>query len=51
MEFKLNISIEGQKHVSCKVTVKPVRKFEIYFLPHSHVDIGYTHTQEEVELM
>lgn len=31
------------------VTLKPVRKFEVYFLPHSHVDIGFTHKQDDVE--
>lgn len=31
------------------VTLKPVRPFEVYFLPHSHVDIGFTHLQDEVE--
>ncbi|MEO6040143.1 MAG: hypothetical protein ABIQ93_17145, partial [Saprospiraceae bacterium] len=29
--------------------LKPVRPFEVYFLPHSHVDIGFTHQQSEVE--
>lgn len=31
------------------VTLKPVRPFEVWFLPHSHVDIGFTHLQAEVE--
>jgi hypothetical protein len=31
--------------------LQPVRKWEVYFLPHSHVDIGYTHLQSEVERM
>ncbi len=50
-ELTLNISIEAQSTISKKVTVKPVRKFMVYFLPHSHVDIGYTHTQKQVEEM
>ena len=29
--------------------VKPVRKWVVYLLPHSHVDIGYTDIQPEVE--
>lgn len=31
------------------VTLKPVRHFDVYFLPHSHVDIGFTHQQSDVE--
>jgi alpha-mannosidase len=31
------------------LTLKPVRPFEVCFLPHSHVDIGFTHLQAEVE--
>jgi hypothetical protein len=30
-------------------TLKPVRKWVVYLLPHSHVDIGYTHVQTDVE--
>lgn len=33
------------------VTLRPVRPFEVYLLPHSHVDIGFTHKQAEVERM
>jgi hypothetical protein len=31
------------------ITLKPVRKWVVYLLPHSHVDIGYTHVQTDVE--
>ncbi|HID77214.1 MAG TPA: hypothetical protein EYP56_14620 [Planctomycetaceae bacterium] len=32
-----------------QVILKPVRKWELYLLPHSHTDIGYTKVQTEVE--
>ncbi len=31
-----------------ELMVKPVRKWVMYFLPHSHVDIGYTQLQTDV---
>ena len=31
------------------IPLSPARKLEIYLLPHSHVDIGYTKIQTEVE--
>jgi hypothetical protein len=34
-----------------ELRLKPVRPFEVYFLPHSHVDVGFTHLQDEVEKM
>ncbi|MCB0556743.1 MAG: hypothetical protein KDD02_24570, partial [Phaeodactylibacter sp.] len=36
---------------SYSVQLRPVRAFEVYLLPHSHVDIGFTHKQAEVERM
>ncbi len=32
-------------------TIKPARQLTIYLLHHSHVDIGYTHLQAQVEKM
>ncbi len=32
-----------------QLTLKPVRQWIVYLLPHSHVDIGYTHVQTDVE--
>lgn len=33
------------------LTLHPVRPFEVWLLPHSHVDVGFTHLQSEVEMM
>jgi alpha-mannosidase len=32
-----------------QIALKPVRKWVVYLLPHSHVDIGYTQLQSDVE--
>ena len=45
----LTIQVEGRTIAQRSVTLKPVRKWVVYLLPHSHVDIGYTHVQTEVE--
>ena len=37
------------KVASATLRVRPVRQWVVYLLPHSHVDIGYTHVQTEVE--
>lgn len=42
------ITIDDRSPVTKAITLKPVRHFEVYFLPHSHVDIGFTHTQDDV---
>ena len=39
----------GKATLTGRVTLKPVRKWVVYLLPHSHVDIGYTHVQSDVE--
>jgi alpha-mannosidase len=50
-ETPVTVSIEaaGKKLATRSVTLKPVRRWVVYLLPHSHVDIGYTHVQTEVE--
>ncbi len=49
-EVKLSLTTEApQAVVTQNATLKPVRKMEIYLLPHSHVDIGYTALQADVE--
>ncbi len=45
---ELSIAIKGRPTVNREINLKPVRHFEVYFLPHSHVDIGFTHEQDEV---
>lgn len=39
---------EGAPLASGAVGVQPVRKWEVYLLPHSHIDIGYTALQSDV---
>ncbi len=45
-----NISLEtaGQLVASTNITLKPVNDLQIFLLPHSHVDIGYTALQADV---
>jgi len=47
----VEIVANGAVAASHTVRVRPVRKWEVYLLPHSHVDIGYTHVQDDVERM
>jgi len=46
---KLKLRIASRLIAQRKVPVKPVRRWHLYILPHSHVDIGYTKVQTEVE--
>jgi hypothetical protein len=48
-KIKVELEAGGQPVASREVTLKPVRKLEIFILPHSHNDIGYTALQAEVE--
>jgi alpha-mannosidase len=45
IEFKIDNKIIG----NTTYIFKPVTPITIYLLPHSHVDIGYTNVQDEVE--
>jgi len=44
-----SLQVAGRTVFEDTVVLKPVRPWVLYFLPHSHVDIGYTHVQTEVE--
>lgn len=45
----VSIEVNNEKLSEKSVVLKPVRKWVVYLLPHSHVDIGYTHVQTDVE--
>ncbi|HPA17159.1 MAG TPA: glycoside hydrolase [Verrucomicrobiae bacterium] len=47
--LEVSLRIGDQVVTTSRTGVKPVRHWELVLLPHSHVDIGYTHVQTEVE--
>jgi alpha-mannosidase len=47
----LALVIEGQEIATSVLNMRRVREVEVHLLPHSHVDIGFTHRQEEVMQM
>ncbi len=48
-ELEIEVSVPDFPRRSVAVPVKPVTKREIWLLPHSHVDIGYSDPQPVVE--
>lgn len=48
--LQIEVEIDGKPAARTEVQVKPVRPMTLYLLPHSHVDIGYTQLQTEIEL-
>ncbi len=47
-EFSAEIKIGKQTLVHRKFTLSPIREWEIYFVQHTHTDIGYTRPQTEI---
>jgi hypothetical protein len=47
--IKLELEASGRSILTQDFALPKVRKWEVYLLPHSHVDIGYTALQAEVE--
>jgi len=45
----VTIEAGGKPLARREVALSPVRKWVVYILPHSHVDIGYTQVQTKVE--
>ena len=43
------LQVGGQVVAQCRWMHRPVRPWTVYVLPHSHVDIGYTQIQTDVE--
>ena len=41
----------GKREIMSSTNVPPKRQWTVYIYPHSHVDIGYTNTHENVELI
>jgi hypothetical protein len=49
---KVTITIrQGNKFLRKAITVPAMRQWTVYIYPHSHVDIGYTNTQANVEIL
>lgn len=46
---ELSIRVEGFRPIETDLELERVRPWEVYMLPHSHVDIGYTALPDAVE--
>ncbi len=44
-----SVKVDGKVLDKGEITLKPIKQMTIYLMHHSHVDIGYTHVQTEVE--
>ncbi|MFA5814298.1 MAG: glycoside hydrolase family 38 C-terminal domain-containing protein [Bacteroidales bacterium] len=51
-ESKVSLTLrQGTKELKQTITVTALRHWTVYVYPHSHVDIGYTNTQANVEIL
>lgn len=51
-EAQVKVSLgTGEKAITQTLTVPALRQWTVYIYPHSHVDIGYTNTQKNVEII
>src|SRR5581483_9287550 len=48
-DLHIGVEVGGQQVLAQIVRLNPVRPWRIFLLPHSHVDIGYTALQSDVE--
>lgn len=46
-QLEVKVTAQG-RYYNARCVVQPARKWTVYVLPHSHVDIGYTNVQEKV---
>ena len=49
LALRAALKLGARPIAAAEIRLPPVRDWVIYLLPHSHVDIGYTHVQDEVE--
>ncbi|WPX41037.1 glycoside hydrolase family 38 C-terminal domain-containing protein [Akkermansia sp. N21116] len=48
---KIDLIRENNRTLSKEIVVPKLRYWNVYIYPHSHVDIGYTNTQDNVEII
>jgi len=50
-DVSVSLKVDGRTLAEKTILIRPVRKWEVYLLHHTHLDIGYTHVQTEVDEM
>jgi hypothetical protein len=48
--IRLDLTVDGRP-AATRYVVQPVRRLDLYLIHHTHLDIGYTNRQDEVERM